>query len=477
MAYRKLQPKPYTIQEGATPRAVDFTESASAVGQAVLVTLAEAGARFDEAKREIVIRPIKTGFGNARDGFYYTKESLRDAVSSGVFTNRKMFANHPTRDDERARPERNVWDWVSSIKEAWWDESADEPRARIKVYDDRFWTRAKQAPDEIAFSILGGGMARPGMVDGRQARIVEALTNIKSVDWVTEAGAGGGVVAFAESAHEELEMDLGNLTLEQLREARPDLADELRDELLREADEEAEDSTEEDAEGAEEAPEGGDEEAPADEADAADESDNSADDADEAEVAEADEADATEEPVAEANSVFEKRIAALEAKLAEADMREAAVGASRTGASLVEVSLRESTLPSFAKDQIKARFAEAQVGEGFTWPDDETLRKAVANEIKFVGGLVEKVSQTRRPAVSIGGDPTGEQITARESVSRMLTSMWGDESLPAKSVGSDDEVVQTETAVVADSEQPASMSEAATNTANEMEARFAEYDI
>jgi hypothetical protein len=68
-----------------------------------------------------------------------------------------MYANHPSRSGEKDLPERNVWDWVSSVKESWWDEARQVPQSRIKVYNDQFWKMSTQAPDEIAFSILGGG--------------------------------------------------------------------------------------------------------------------------------------------------------------------------------------------------------------------------------------------------------------------------------------------------------------------------------
>jgi phenylpyruvate tautomerase PptA (4-oxalocrotonate tautomerase family) len=50
-------------------------------------------------------------------------------------------------------------------------------------------------------SIFASGTAREGEVDGQKAKIVEAVTKVHSVDWVTEAGAGGQALSLAEAAN------------------------------------------------------------------------------------------------------------------------------------------------------------------------------------------------------------------------------------------------------------------------------------
>lgn len=485
-----LEAEGVSFEENARLEPVTFHESTSDVQEAYdglmpaapvePVTLMEAGAEFDEAKREIIIRPIRPGFGNKRDGFYYPKPVLREAIESGVFTNRKMFADHPTRGDEAARPERSVWDWVSTLKEAWWDAQSDEPRARIKVYDDRFWSRAKAAPDEIAFSILGGGLARPGRVEGRDARIVESLSSIRSVDWVTEAGAGGGITAFAESAHEELEMELESMTLEQLKEARPDIvlallreAEEDDDEEM-DADEESEDVETAEADTDEEA----DEESDEDESDEVETTEADADESDESDESDEEEEsseDESAEQVDAKESALEQRLAALEAELRESKAREQRVQSIQNGAKILDAELRESTLPAFAKDQVRARFAEAGAGEGFAWPDDDTLRAAIRNELKMTDDLVSKLGVNRKVS-SIGGADDG--VSVREAVSASLTEQWGIDAIPTRATA--DPALDEGTgegAAVADSEQPTRLSEAGVSLQRDLESRFDEYDV
>jgi len=47
---------------------------------------------------------------------------------------------------------------------------------------------------------MAAGKARKGFeLDGRKGNVVEAITDVASVDWVTKAGAGGKALSLAES--------------------------------------------------------------------------------------------------------------------------------------------------------------------------------------------------------------------------------------------------------------------------------------
>jgi len=59
---------------------------------------------------------------------------------------------------------------------------------------------------KMACSIKGEGMARPGKINGQSVSIVERIDKITAVDWVTEAGRGGKVIALAESEDGESSM-------------------------------------------------------------------------------------------------------------------------------------------------------------------------------------------------------------------------------------------------------------------------------
>jgi len=194
---------------------VAIAESSEDDGMA-FVYLSEAAATFDDESRTVTITPIRPGPGNKRDKFFYPTETLREATASGIFNGLKMFRNHPRKSDEKDLPERDVKDWFATTREARWDDTRQMPRLPVVVHDEADYRRWKEAPEQIAFSIRGGGYARDGKVNGEDFRIVESLAKVRSVDWVTEAGAGGAI--FAESAAEEFDMDIKALSTEQLRE-------------------------------------------------------------------------------------------------------------------------------------------------------------------------------------------------------------------------------------------------------------------
>lgn len=429
-------------EEAAAPEVVEFLSEASepvsfaeSGGMGGYVTLREAGAVFSDEKREVIITPIRPGWGNPKDGYYYTQEALQEAVDNGVFNGRpvKMYANHPSRGSEAALPERSVWDWVSTMKETWWDGEKNRPQSRIKVYDERFWDRMKQAPDEIAFSILGGGRSRKGRVGNREARIVESLSHIRSVDWVTEAGAGGAIEKFAESAHEEFEMDLKNLTAEQLKEAAPELYEAIVAASKVEAPViEAEAPVEPEAPVVEaEAP------AEAPEVEAAPEA-----------VVEEAPVEPVVDAVAEAQTAaieeMRKELNALKQTLAEKELAEAVAKNKAETADFVADVIKESTLPTIAKTQVSEKFREATAGEGFLYSDRESLKVAIERELGERKALIDELVGKKSLVQGLGGSPEAPEIGVRESVERRIMDKWGAAPATASGDTKDEEAEVTE---------------------------------
>lgn len=437
------------IAESAQVEDIEFHESGSS-GE--YVTLSEADAVFNPDKREIIITPIRPGWGNAKDGFYYTESALKDAVADGTFNGRpvKMYANHPTRMAETALPERSVWDWVSTMRETWWDEVKGRPQSRIKVYDDRFWERAIQAPDEIAFSILGGGRSRRGRIDNREARIVESLSQIRSVDWVTEAGAGGAIEKFAESAHEEFEMDLKNLTADQLKEGNPELYEAIVAMAKVLAPEAA----------PEVAPEVTPEVAP------------------EAPVAEAEpvvpvvveaipvvEETPAVDPTVAALEEMRKELDTVKKQLADKELAEAVAQNKAETAKFVSDTIKESTLPGIAKNQVAEKFREATAGEGYLYTDRESLKEAIERELSERQAIIDELTGGKS-RVKVPSPVENPESSVRESVSKRLEDKWGAAPAPAKS--------STETGVAASTEdaEVSAVSEAAAATYARMSEKF-----
>lgn len=395
------------IEEAGDAAEITFRESA--FEGAAVVTLREAAPVFDDATRTVTITPIRPGFGNARDNFYYPSTALQEATEAGMFNHLKMFANHPRKSDEKELPERSVNDWIATTREAQWDAGRGVPRLPVKVHSVDVWEKWKDAPEQIAFSVLGGGYARPGRVNGRDTRIVESFKNLRSVDWVTEAGAGGAI-DFAESAAERIDMtDIENLTAEQLREANPALYAELT--KMREGDGDGEAAAETGGEAAADTDTGAaDTATPA--ADAA-----TGDAADEGE---------SEGEEAETKEAFVTR-AEFERALAAPRVREA-------GAKIVADELAQSTLPKRVKDIIVSESFSGDAvlfGEGYVYTDDAALRGAVRGEVakaaKLLGVAPKQSNVTGLGAAT--GDGAGE-VSAREAAQSALDTRWGPESIP-----------------------------------------------
>lgn len=164
-----------------------------------MTRLAEAGSgRLHEqtaagGRRQVTI--IQAGWGSSG---YYSREVLARDGPRIFPTGTHMFLDHPTRSEEVDRPERSVRDLAARI--------ATSPR----MEGDRLVAEAEVFPvwqpvvdslaESIGLSIRAIGEVEEGEAEGRRGPIVTTLTEGISVDFVTEAGAGGEVGQLIESA-------------------------------------------------------------------------------------------------------------------------------------------------------------------------------------------------------------------------------------------------------------------------------------
>ncbi len=189
----------------------------------------------DEAKKEslakgvVSIRIIQPGF-NASKTRYYTESAIRDAVK--IFEGAKMYANHATKSEEKERPERDIRDWVATVKNA---KVAENGNAVAEAHIHAGWLKemvqnlSEQGNlDKLGVSINAIGKGSKQKISGTDTFVVESLIDypFKSVDFVTEAGAGGQV-GVKESAEY---VDVYLVDLATLKEARPDLIKEMESE-------------------------------------------------------------------------------------------------------------------------------------------------------------------------------------------------------------------------------------------------------
>ncbi len=175
-------------------------------------------AKIDKGRATVIV--IKPGFNESGDRYYPAEVLKRDF---GIFEGMKMYADHPTEEEDQARPERSITDWVATLLSVSVDEAGVvtgvaeiiEPWLMTKLAT----LREKKMLNSMGISINAIGSASKGEIDGKETLIIERLVAAKSVDFVTEPGAGG-IVTFYEADRGQ-DIDLVDVSV--LREKRPDL--------------------------------------------------------------------------------------------------------------------------------------------------------------------------------------------------------------------------------------------------------------
>ncbi|MFA5558613.1 MAG: ChaB family protein [Methanofastidiosum sp.] len=181
-----------------------------------------AEAKLDKGIATVTI--IKPGF-NVGKGRYYPAEVLKRDYK--VFEGAKMYADHPTEAEDKTRPERSIRDWVGTLTSV---EVKEDGTIIGKATIVEPWLQEKLARlrdsgmlSEMGISINAIGSASDAEIEGVKTKLVERLIKARSVDFVTEAGAGGSV-DFYES--ERVDIDL--IELPELKDRRPDLIEAVR---------------------------------------------------------------------------------------------------------------------------------------------------------------------------------------------------------------------------------------------------------
>lgn len=218
----------------AAERALELSES-------VTLALEEGATTPFSSDGTCPIHIIRPGVGRGRGRHLYEASML--AENAHKFNNWRMYVDHQSLEARKAAGglPRSVRDLGGRIVEAHWDPSvpADPQRGhgqgavvgrcrpvpfiRELIEND---------PSLVEASISASATAvRPVQHDGQRVWMVEGIADRGSVDWVTEAGAGGRVAPLIESSYsseEAVEMALlesmsDEEVLELLRAERPNL--------------------------------------------------------------------------------------------------------------------------------------------------------------------------------------------------------------------------------------------------------------
>jgi len=210
--YRKLN-----VDEDDIPRWVKETETREVIQNYIPLT----EAKIDKGRATVTV--IRPGFNATKDRYYPAEVLQRDY---GIFEGQKMYADHPTEEEDKARPERSIKDWVATLSEVTCDEQGVvtgvaeiiEPWLMTKLAS----LRQKGMLSDMGISINAVGSASKSTIDGTETLVIEKLVAARSVDFVTEPGAGG-IVTFYESDRHDIDLvEIGTL-----RERRPDLVKAL----------------------------------------------------------------------------------------------------------------------------------------------------------------------------------------------------------------------------------------------------------
>jgi hypothetical protein len=196
------------------------------------------GSREDRTVKQIIIRA-----GKSKNDRNYPHDVVR--ASTPLFEGVKTYANHPSKDDLKNRPERSISDITGWISDVSFDESMSALVGTRHFADTSAgrdaWALAQQVIFEGAPTTLFGAsinaMGRGNKKDGILE--VAEITRAISVDDVTTPAAGGGFLPLGESDGGIVEAVLQEMTFMEFFEARPDYIKRIQNEMKTERQDEA----------------------------------------------------------------------------------------------------------------------------------------------------------------------------------------------------------------------------------------------
>lgn len=183
-------PPPSPLPEGEG----EFVEAGNG---AMFVPLMERAVRSDGT---IPVKIIQPGWGSS--GYYPAEVLERDGPK--IFRKgTKMYWNHQTATEEAERPEGDLNTLAAELtSDARYQASG--PAGAGLYADAKVFEKYKAPVDDLAphigVSIRAYGKAVQGEIEGREGPIIQELTRARSVDFVTQPGAGGQILSLFEAA-------------------------------------------------------------------------------------------------------------------------------------------------------------------------------------------------------------------------------------------------------------------------------------
>jgi hypothetical protein len=215
-----MEDKDKKAPDGAYPAPVKKSDGIFSAGRMVEEVSGTDG-------REWLVQLIADGKSANRT--FYPTEVLDRAVP--LFEGVKCYADHPI---DRSGGSRSIRDIVG-----WFEEASRVPggvQAKLCLLESEKWLKEKMVdawkrgkPDLIQFSLFGEGRYKSSRVNGEVVSMVENIDRVLSVDAVSEGAAGGKLIQLINSKEEEEKkvFEIDKMTLEELKELRPDLVESL----------------------------------------------------------------------------------------------------------------------------------------------------------------------------------------------------------------------------------------------------------
>lgn len=164
-----------------------------------LIESAETGNLLEAALRRdgtIGIKIIQPGQGSS--GFYPAEVLERDGPKVFV-TGTQMYWDHQTATEEAERPEGSLTSLAGElVSDARWESNGAEGPGLYA--DAQVFGPYQEAVNELAGHIGVSIRARGDAKPGPEGPIIQRLTEVNSIDFVTRAGAGGEILELFESA-------------------------------------------------------------------------------------------------------------------------------------------------------------------------------------------------------------------------------------------------------------------------------------
>lgn len=217
-----------SLAEADVPRETDELEEAELFGE--IVPLVEKAVRKDGT---FPIRIIKPGWGSSG---YYSKDVLQRDIPKVFPAGTHMHFDHPTVTENRERPERSV-KTIAAVTSSLpvWQENGPAGPGMYAEAQARTAYRAdiEELAPHIGVSIVASGHRKTGIAEGRKGPVIESIHAGGSIDFVTQAGAGGQVISLFEAARgrsisDPIEEEVEIVSEAELKEARDALTAEQK---------------------------------------------------------------------------------------------------------------------------------------------------------------------------------------------------------------------------------------------------------